>query len=316
MMKAVGGYFELELRHGKQYHEGALSLNIARNCFEYVLLARKYKKVHIPYYTCDVMLQPLMRHNIEYEFYKIDEKLEPVALPALNDGEAFLYTNYFGLKQRHVKYLSEIYGSKLIVDNAQAFYAPRIEGIDTFYSPRKFFGVPDGGYLYTDCMLDMEIPYDKSYNRFSHLLLRIDESAEAGYGFFRQNEDTLNDNRILRMSRLTSALLAGLDYEEIRNKRIENYNTLNSYLGSTNSLSFELSPEDVPMCYPYYCSQNQCEREKLVDNRIYVAMYWPNVKEWCPAGSFEHTLTSETLFLPIDQRYVGTDMLKIKDYIL
>lgn len=314
--RAIGGYFELELRHGGHYHEGALRLNTARNCFEYVLLARKYRKVYIPYYTCDVMLQPLTRHSIEYEFYKIDEKLEPVLLPVLNDGEAFLYTNYFGLKQRHVKYLSEIYGSKLIVDNSQAFYAPRIDGIDTFYSPRKFVGVPDGGYLYTDCMLAMEFPYDKSYSRFSHLLLRIDESAEAGYGFFQQDEDILNDNKILRMSRLTSALLSGLDYEKIRIKRIENYNTLNSYLGNTNFLSFELSPEDVPMCYPYYAGQNQCKREELISNRIYISMYWPNVKEWCSADSFEYTLMSKTLFLPIDQRYDGADMLKIKNYIL
>ena len=97
-MDAIGGYFELELRKGEHYHKNALRLNTARNCFEYILLARKYKKVYIPYYTCEVMLQPLHKYHIGYEFYSIDMNLEPQDLISLNDNEAFLYTNYFGLK--------------------------------------------------------------------------------------------------------------------------------------------------------------------------------------------------------------------------
>lgn len=56
MMKPIGGYFELELRQGEHYHKDAIRLNSARNCFEYILLARKYKKVFLPYYTCEVLL--------------------------------------------------------------------------------------------------------------------------------------------------------------------------------------------------------------------------------------------------------------------
>ena len=36
MEKAIGGYFELELRNGAHYHKDAIRLNTARNCFEYV----------------------------------------------------------------------------------------------------------------------------------------------------------------------------------------------------------------------------------------------------------------------------------------
>ena len=153
-VKAIGGYFELELRKGEHYHKDALKLNTARNCFEYILLARKYTKVYIPYYTCEVMLQPLHKYHIAYEFYHINESLEPIEVIQLQNDEAFLYTNYFGLKQSCVEHLAVIYKSQLIVDNAQAFYAPRIKGIDTFYSPRKFFGIADGGYLYTEHILE------------------------------------------------------------------------------------------------------------------------------------------------------------------
>ena len=58
LKEAIGGYFELELSKGEHYHKGALRLNTARNCLEYIMLARKYAKIYIPYYTCEVMLQP------------------------------------------------------------------------------------------------------------------------------------------------------------------------------------------------------------------------------------------------------------------
>ena len=149
-MKPVGGYFELELRKGEHYHKKALRLNTARNCFEYVLRSRGWKKVYIPYYTCEVMLEPIKKMGINHEFYHINEFFEPVSFPKLAETEAFLYTNYFGLKQSCVELLAKQFGNHLIVDNAQAFFAEPIEGIDTFYSARKFFGVADGAYLYTN----------------------------------------------------------------------------------------------------------------------------------------------------------------------
>ena len=143
-MKEIGGYFELELHKGGHYHPDALYLNTGRNCFEYILRAKGYKKVYIPYYTCEVMLEPLRKCGVKWEFYHINEDFEPLISYSLATDEAFLYTNYWGLKQACVKRLAERYGKQLIVDNAQAFFASPIEGVDTFYSARKFFGVPMG----------------------------------------------------------------------------------------------------------------------------------------------------------------------------
>ena len=186
----------MELRRGEHYHKNAIRLNTARNCFEYVLRTRGSAKVYIPYYTCEVMLEPIRKLQIEYEFYHINEQLEPAVLPKLNANEAFLYTNYFGLKQECVKRLAMEYGKQLIVDNAQAFYAEPIDGIDTFYSARKFFGVPDGAYLYTDMTLQQEFEHDCSFDRTAHLLKRIDLGPEAGYQDFRMNDDALCNQEI------------------------------------------------------------------------------------------------------------------------
>lgn len=313
-MEAIGGYFELELRKGEHYHQDALRLNTARNCFEYVLLARKYTKVYIPYYTCEVMLQPLHRHHIAYEFYHINESLEPVEIIQLGNSEAFLYTNYFGLKQSCVEYLASIYQSQLIVDNAQAFYAPRIAGIDTFYSPRKFFGVPDGGYLYTDCLLDIELEQDKSYLRMQHLLQRIDEGAESAYSIFRKNDDSLDNQPIRWMSKLTEKLLATIDYEFVAKRRINNYLLIDKKIKCKNTLCFDLPENAVPMVYPYMTETKELKK-KLIFNKIFVATYWSNVIEWSTPEMLEYKYANRLIFIPIDQRLNDMDFNFIESFI-
>lgn len=314
MDKAIGGYFGLELRHGEHYHKDAIRLNTARNCFEYVLRSRQYTKVYIPYYTCEVMLEPLKKLGVQYEFYSINEKLEPVVLPDLKENEAFLYTNYYGLKQDCVLKLASCFGNRLIVDNAQAFYAKPIHGIDTFYSARKFFGVADGAYLYTDCRLDVNFEQDQSYDRMSHLQKRIDVSAEFGFSDFREKNESLIGQPIKRMSNLTAAILESIDYDNAAKQRRENYMFLDSVLGKHNRIHFELKSDAVPMVYPYWTNDDSL-RKKLIDNRVYLATYWPNVVKWCGIGELEYELAKSLLPLPIDQRYSKKDMDKIVSII-
>lgn len=301
-MATIGGYFELEMSRGKQYHTSAVRLNTARNCFEYVLISRQYTKVYIPYYTCEVMLEPINKLRLDYEFYLINELLEPVDSPVLKADEAFLYTNYYGLKQQCVERLASKYGKQLIVDNAQAFYSVPLPGIDTFYSARKFFGVADGAYLYTDRKLEQEFQQDVSYERMSHLLKRADIGAEAGYKDFRANDDSLCNQNIKMMSKLTESILASIDYKGISQKRRQNYAFLNDAIGDSNLIHLDMDEDSVPMVYPYLTKDSSL-KQKLIENKIYVATYWPNVFEWCRSKDLEYNLANNLLPLPIDQRY-------------
>ena len=298
MTDAIGGYFELELRKGEHHHKNALRLNTARNCFEYILRARKYTKVYIPYYTCDVLLEPLKKCNVDYVFYHINEQLEPVEAYQLQPHEAFLYTNYYGLKQRCVKRLALQYGKQLIVDNAQAFFAEPLEGIDTFYSARKFFGVADGAYLYIDKLLGKELEQDQSYQRMSHLLMRADIGAEAGYADFRHNDDSLIGQPIKRMSNLTEKILCSIDYESVKLLRRSNYELLSKQLQITNGVYLPLDSDAVPMVYPYL-SDDDSLRQHLINNRVYVATYWPNIANWCKEDNAEYVLFKRLVPLPI-----------------
>lgn len=310
-MKSIGGYFELETRSGEHYHKDAIKLCSARNCFEYILLSRKYSKVYLPYYTCSVMLEPLRRHQIDYEFYSINTSLDPIFNKKLKEAEAFLYTNYFGLKDETVVCLAKKF-KNLIIDNAQAFFSYPIKGVDTFYSARKFFGVPDGAYLYTGSLLNTEYPTFNPINHCKHLIGRMTYSAEKYYNNFQKSELLFSNNIIQRMSILSDRILASLDYEQISRIRRSNYNILYHYLDKQNSLHFDISGTSsiTPMIYPFM-SQNENIRKALIKAHIYVPQYWINVKEWVNPNSFENTLSQVLCPLPVDQRYKETEMNSI-----
>ena len=313
-MEAIGGYFSLELPQREEYHKNAIRLNTGRNCLEFILRVRGYKKIYLPYYTCGAVMEPINKLGILYEFYHIDIHLEIRERFTLKEGEALLYTNYFGLKQRYVEQLAEKVGTRLIVDNTQAFYAKPILGIDTFYSCRKFFGVPDGAYLYCDKELKEEIEQDYSYGRVAHLMKRIDLSAEDGYKDFRRVDDGLDNQHIRNMSKLTQRMMMGIDYETAVQRRRANYQILHESLGEENNLELHLEEDAVPMVYPYLVPVKGL-REKLIENEIFVARYWPSVMECTTPDAIDYLLAFVMQPLPIDQRYGEEEMKRIVDII-
>jgi hypothetical protein len=298
--RTIGGFFGLELRRGSHYHAAALKLNTGRNCLEHILRAKGYLKVFIPFYACDAILEPFKKLNIEYEFYSLDETLNPILETHLKSNEALLYINYFGLKQTTVERLAKQFGPHLIIDNSQAFFATRIDGLDTFYSARKFFGVADGAYLYTDTILRERLERDTSFGRMSHLLRRLDCSAESAYEDFQRHEKSLSGRPIMYMSTLTNAILASIDYENIKGARRRNFQFLEKHLSEKNLLSLQMF-DQVPMVYPFK-TNDATLRRRLIDNRIYVATYWPGLLNRSNTGAAED-LAREILPLPIDHRY-------------
>jgi len=319
MKKTIGGYFELELNdNGTIFHDNAIALNNGRNAFEYILRVKNIKKIHIPYYICDVVLQPINKLGIKYEFYPINKYLEPAKEFDLKSDEYLLYVNYFGVKNRLIKKLAKQY-KNLIIDNAQAFFCLPEKNIDTFYSPSKFFGLPDGGFLYTNieksCRLELE--KDTSNKRCSHLLKRIDIGAEGGYQDFKENKKPLDNQPIKKMSDLTKRLLANVNFEIARQKRNENFVRLHSLLGSSNEFSqiIDYKKVDGPMVYPYL-SEKKFLREYLIKNKIYVANYWIDVLKRVEIESYEYKLVKYLLPLPIDQRYGVKEINMISNLLI
>lgn len=314
----IGGYFELELPDcGGFLHDDGVLLNSGRNALEYVLMSlRDVKHLYLPYYTCNVVMEPVEKMGIPYSFYHINQKLEIESLPLLQCGDYLIYTNYFGIKDEYVKTLANHYGAKLIVDNAQAWFAEPIKGVNTIYSPRKYVGLPDGGIAYCTKHIDEgSFDQDVSFDRCSHLLKRIDVGPSEGYAVFRANSKQLIGQPIKRMSRLTKRILLSIDFEVVRDKRKKNFGLLHQCLNKTNLFFMPLIESFAcPMIYPYLTNDRSL-RQKLIENKIFVATYWPNVFEWCKQEDMEYDLANRIVFIPIDQRYDKEDMKRIVEMI-
>ena len=69
------------------------------------------------------------------------------------------------------------------------------------------------------------------------------------------------------------------------------------------------------MVYPYW-TKDDLLREKMIDNRIFVAPYWPNVGNWCALKTLEFGLMTKMLPLPIYQRCSAKDMRRVMEILL
>ena len=318
MIKSIGGYFEWEfpINNSSFPHSDGVLLNSGRHSLEYILKSLgEINRLWIPYYTCDVVLQPIERLCIPYSFYHVKMDFTLTDEIVLGDGEYLIYTNYFGIMDEYCKELAIRYDSQLILDNAQAFYAPHIEKINAFYSPRKFVGVPDGGIAYTNHSLSIELERDYSYNRCSHLLKRHELAPMEGYNDFKASSHQIANSLLSKMSRLTQQMLSSLNYAVIIERRITNFTFLHAYFSESNELNIpNIDSLACPMVYPYY-TENFELRKRLIANQVFVATYWPNVLNWCEEGDLEYNLCKNIIPIPIDQRYGEEDMKRIIEII-
>lgn len=286
-------------------HENAVYLNSGRHALEYILRGLKnIKCLWIPYFTCDVILQPLAKLGIPHKFYNVNEKLEIAKDVTLGNDEYLLYTNYYGMKDAYIQKAVATYGDRLIVDNAQALYCDAI-ATHQFYSPRKFMGMPDGGLAITSVtnIVDL-LPIDNSFDRCSHLLKRLELIPSEGYNDFKVNSKKIANAPLSQMSPISRKIFDSVDLEFVKQRRRENFEILHESLKATNRLEIpSMDSFACPLVYPYWTDNGEALKKRLIESSIFVATYWPNVFEWCKPTDLEFELADHVVCIPIDQRY-------------
>jgi len=188
-------------------------------------------------------------------------------------------------------------------------HAPR-PGVATVYSPRKFCGVPDGGWLVNATGIAAPRAADEraSVERGQSLLSRSAGLVADGYAQFRQAEASLSDCTPMAMSTLTRTLFEAVDVASLRERRIANYAHL---AGRLEGLLVPVPDDgDVPLCCPVASPQAPRLRKALAERGIFTPAYWPDadLPDDDPHGL---ALRHGTLYLPCDQRYDVDDMDRI-----
>ena len=301
MHKEIGGYLELERFTGPMLHEKALALSSGRACLSYLIEQRKIRKIALPDFNCDIVEAVCRAHEVKIRFYPVGADLRPRTLQTEED-EWFYLVNFYG--QLSTDELQRIAARvpRLIVDNAQAYFDLPLKAVDTLYTCRKFLGVPDGGFLYTEAP-EKTLPADESRERMGFVLGRFERPAGEYFAAAAQNNDDLSMEPKC-MSELTKNLLHAVDYDRVKTKRTENFRLLHEGLGSVNCLNLRMT--EGAYAYPLMLPEGQKIRKKLIEQKIFVPMLWPNVPEQQPADSEACKLAEQVLPLPCDQRY-GTE---------
>ena len=312
-MREIGGYIELDRYALPMLHEGAVALNCGRNGLAYLVRARRIKKMAIPKFLCGSVSSVCEREGVEIRLYSTGMDFMPTDT-ALDPEEWLYVVNYYGqLGNDVLENLAGKYG-RIIVDNAQAYFQMPLEGVDTIYTCRKFFGVADGAFLYTDAMIEEELPRDESFERMRFLLGRFERTASEFYPEYAANNGLFAEEPIKKMSRLTENLLHGIDYGETKRRRTENFACLHEALQKMNRL--QLSVADGAFMYPLYIEGGARIRRELQKDGIYVPMLWPDVLAVCEKGELEHDMADNILPLPVDQRYCIEDMEYLAQEVL
>lgn len=303
----------MELPRGKnRCHSNALGLTSGRSCLNLIIQESKLKKIYLPYYSCDSLLEPIRLNGIAYEYYRVNSLLDPILPKNLNKQEYILYINYFGIKTKRVKELIRIFGKRLIVDNVQAFFEEGYSGLWGFNSCRKFFGVPDGAFLYSPHKILRTLRKNTNV-RCDHLLNRILGKDAIAYRQFLKQESEMNiEPRYI--SELSKRILNNVSFSRVRKKRRSNFEFLHSHLKPFNRFKFDYLSESVPLCYPFL-PQNIIDKEIFFDQNIYIPTYWKHVtrKE---TYKFENDFSSRLLPLPVDQRYDHCDLQRVVEFTL
>lgn len=310
--KEIGGYMELERNTGPMLHEDAIALNSARNCLAYLIEARNIRKIALPYYLCDSVASKCRELGVQIRYYAVNENLLPANMEAPED-EWFYLVNYYGqLSTEQIKRYKEI-NPRLIVDNVQAYFDEPVPGVDTIYTCRKFFGVADGAFLYTDSRIGRELERDVSFDRMEYLFARYDTNASDHYADYVAHEQSVENLPLRHMSNLTENLLRGIDYDQVRTRRTANFNYLAERLGRFNRLN--LRSVEGAFAYPLWIEDGADVRRRLIAEKIYVPTLWPDVICDTRADSLARELAADVLPIPCDQRYTENEMQFICDLI-
>lgn len=310
---AIGGFFEpgTAAGPGLPWLAGAQGFVSARAAIQAVLAAAGARTVWAPAYACAALHEAIEAAGARCLPYALDASFAPGDFsPAGEDW--VVCVDYFGVAGTAVEQsLRRFPADRLLIDASQSFYRQPRGGATFVYSPRKFAGLPDGGWLVTPHAVPAPAPADEaaSIERGAAGRLRREGKLEEGFARYQAAERSLEGLAPQAMSEHTRRLSSLIDYPAAAERRRTNFALL-ACLAARLGLQprFTLG-EQVPLCLPLGCAPAESVRAHLARHRIYTPRYWPGIAVGNDDGA--RLLLRETLFLPIDQRYGEAEMQRI-----
>ena len=353
MITEVGSVFPVDTLYGDETHEkytkeefgsflnldkNVLFLSLGREAFSIIAYNHSAnKKVLLPMYTCQTVVDPFVELGWEFDTYSIDTNLRiniqnlKEKLYVFKPGVAVFHP-YYGtfFTQEEIEAIREVKsnGVIIVVDYTQCIYnKEHIDHADYVVgSLRKWFDSPDGGYIYSRCQ-DISA-YGSLSENMSFVIPQIDSMYLRGR-YFKTGDQGLKDISIRLNKQAVSVAgkniephalsifgmnrLLNADVVTFGKIRLSNYAYLYNHLFQTGKVKFVYNDigevVSSPLYFPIYCENRGELQKKLAENSVYAPILWERPEFYTCSDESSSYIYDHILVIPIDQRY-GIDEMK------
>jgi len=294
-MRVIGGEIECNFNENIYYTDsGRSSLRVFLRNFQ-------NKKILLPDFLCEVVVNILESENIKYEFYHINEDLSMDENTIKNKNFDVLYIiNYFGKLQN----LSLNLDDKIVIEDNVFFYQFENRGFKNWFgfnSYRKISELADGSLIKTnlDIILNKnnsnefsDFKYKAKYKKFK-FIYKKEGNEEEYLNLFNKGEKYLDESKnIGNISDKSIYLLSLFDYRKSQNIRKKRFDILYKEFGN-----FCINKDVKEYSFFVIKIQNRdIFRKELFKKKIFLPVHWPK-------SSIDNILYDEIISLPLFENY-------------
>jgi hypothetical protein len=309
-----------------QFLEGpCLKLSNAHSGIFILCQLLRPKRIWLPAYLCHSIVEAVQAANLSIEFYPVslDLKLENLEwLSQLENRDLVLFIDYFDFESdREVIRAAKEKPAWVVQDAAQALLSSfeRAEADFVLYSPRQYFGVPDGGILQSKCDEDFSSIHLKdapddfvlAANHAFNSRTEFDRSSDGDWFSIYNSAEKLSPIGCFAMTALSAAMLRhSFDYEKISENRRSNYQRLYNSVPEM-ALYGALNDETVPLGFPIVSDFRDHIRTSLYSKKMYCPLHWSIERVVPECFEDAHRLSGKLLTILCDQRYSLSNMKSI-----
>lgn len=345
-MKEIGSIFPLSSDQILKNRDKTITLpkdriyySLCREAFTDIAQHRQpgNKIVLVPAYTCQTVISPFDNQGWLLKYYSVNRDLRIDVEDLKNKAQGFkpsiiIAHPYFGmdLTEAEDSILKDLQknGIKIIVDLTQCLFSKHDYGYVDYIvgSLRKWFPIPDGGYLITNekgftqpleenssfTEYQTEAMYLRGMYFHNHDVLMKEISIKLNKTADRLAEQYSESHRI---SDLSYNLLSAQDTQYNPNQRLINFQFL--YSNIPDGIQVKKTVKDLetvtsaPLYFTVFVSNRKELQTVLAQNSIYAPVLWPVEDDRVLINEDIQYIYSHLLAIPCDQRYDTDDMKRI-----
>lgn len=299
---------------------GRTAIDFVLNNFE-----DSIKVVYMPDYCCESMIKPFKDNGYKINYYSADVINNKYVIDENFYCSVFFAMSYFGYSisnmDKYIKIFSKK-GIKVIEDITHRFLSDINHCNDSTYlvaSLRKWFPIISGGiaisvkerfkiqadeYSINKEFVDIK---SKAMNLKKEYIYGNNNNKDEFLDLYNKSNHMIENYRQMKIDDESKDILRNLDINKIKKKRIENCKIIERKLKDNKKvkLLYNYSNGDCPLFVPVILENRDVVRKKMIDNKIYLPVHWPN-------NDSNNKIYNLELSLINDQRYCKED---IENYI-